>query len=188
MTNAPGTTVRLRPVAADQLPVLQNLAQLYRHDLAAFRDSYPDEAGRFRDGCLAEDQDDPDRRAYLVDVRLGEPGPTSSRSAGQQWQLAGFALVRGVEAGPRLLGEFFVVRSVRRLGVGRAAALAVLAAHPGQWLIPFQEENPRAARFWRQLATEVAGDSWREERRPVPDKPWIPPDVWLSLTTPAVPN
>lgn len=184
MTNAAVPVVRLRPVAADQLPVLQNLSQLYRHDLAEFRDSYPDEVGRFRDGRMSQYVEDPDCRAHLVHVRLGEPGPTSSRPAGKEWQLAGFALIRGLVAGPRLLGEFFVVRSVRRLGVGRAAALAVLAAHPGPWLIPFQEENPGAARFWRRLATEVVGDSWREERRPVPDKPWIPPDVWLSLTAP----
>jgi predicted acetyltransferase len=178
-------SVRLRPMSPDDEPVLARLWQLYRHDLATFRDSYPDDRGRFTGGRLPDYVHDPDRRAYLFDVHLGEPGSTGSRPAGQPWQLAGFVLVRGVEVGPRLMGEFFVVRSVRRLGVGRAAALSVMAAHPGEWLIPFQEENPGAARFWRLLATELTGETgqtWREQLRPVPEKPWIPPDVWLSLT------
>jgi len=181
------TTVRLRPATLDCEPVLQRLWQLYRHDLSEYRDSYPDETGRFKDGRLPDYFADPDRLAYLVDVHLGEPDATSSRPPGQPWQLAGFALVRGLAAGPRLMGEFFVVRSVRRLGVGRAAAKALLAAHPGQWWIPFQEENPQAARFWRQVAAEVARDAWREELRPVVGKPWIPPDVWLELPA-VVPN
>jgi hypothetical protein len=28
----------------------------------------------------------------------------------------------------------------------------------------------------------VAGDNFREERRPVPDKPDVPPDVWITIT------
>ena len=34
-------------------------------------------------------------------------------------------------------------------------------------------------RFWRRLGAEVLTDA-AEEPRPVPDKPHIPPDVWLS--------
>ena len=78
--------------------------------------------------------------------------------------------------------EFFVVRAARGHGVGRAAADALFALYPGAWEIPFQEENAVAARFWRRVAAETAGEGVREERRPVPGKPHIPPDVWLSLT------
>jgi hypothetical protein len=61
-------------------------------------------------------------------------------------------------------------------------AIEVLRRHPGRWEIAFQEENPGAARFWRGIATELAGDAYQEERRPVPGKPHIPPDVWLTFT------
>ncbi|MET0161600.1 MAG: GNAT family N-acetyltransferase, partial [Microbacteriaceae bacterium] len=59
---------------------------------------------------------------------------------------------------------------------------ALFALYPGRWQIPFQEENVTAARFWRGVAAEVAAGGVDEERRPVPGKPHIPPDVWLSLT------
>ncbi|WP_371872608.1 hypothetical protein [Streptomyces pacificus] len=37
--------------------------------------------------------------------------------------------------------------------------------------------------FWRRVATEVADDAWTEERRPVPARPDVPPDVWISFDT-----
>jgi predicted acetyltransferase len=95
----------------------------------------------------------------------------------------GFALVRGLEHDARVMGEFFVVRSARRSGVARAFAEHVVRSHPGRWEIAFQEDNVRAARFWRRLGAEVLHDV-TEEARPVPDKPHIPPDRWLTGTTP----
>jgi predicted acetyltransferase len=94
----------------------------------------------------------------------------------------GFAMVRGLSGQMRVVGEFFVVRAVRRRGVGRRAAAQLLRLHPGRWEIPFQEENPGAAGFWRRVAADLVGSSWREDRRPVPGKPHLPPDVWLRLT------
>ena len=63
--------------------------------------------------------------------------------------------------------------------MARAFAEQVVRAHPGPWWIAFQEENERAARFWRRLGAEVLTGSSRGAPRPVPDKPYIPPDVWL---------
>jgi predicted acetyltransferase len=111
---------------------------------------------------------DPDRCAYLV------------RHDGA---LVGFALVRGLSGDTRVMGEFFVVRAARRKRAGYQTALELFRLHPGHWEIPFQEENPGAARFWRRVAAQAAGDAVKEERRPVPDKPEIPPDTWLLLTT-----
>lgn len=159
--------VTVRPATDAVHPVLARLWQLYWHDLSEFRGSMPDADGVFVAGqferCLAT----PRLTLYLIESD-GRP--------------AGFAMVRPHE-GRHLMAEFFVVRAARRQGVGAAAARAVLARTPGAWSIPFQEENPAAARFWRRLASEV-GDDVAEERRPVPGKPHIPPDVWLSLTVP----
>jgi predicted acetyltransferase len=146
---------------------VERLWQLYRHDLSEFRGSLPDAAGVFHTRPLDPFlENDPDRRAHLV-LRDGP---------------VGFALVAGATTEPRLMAELFVVRAARREGVGRAAVDALFALYPGAWEIPFQEENVAAARFWRRIAAEVAGDGVREERRPVPGKPDIPPDVWLTLT------
>ena len=68
------------------------------------------------------------------------------------------------------------------------AALELLRLHPGCWGIPFQEENQGAARFWRRVATDIAGAACQEERRPVPGKQEIPPDTWLLLSTGAGPG
>ncbi|MEO7980211.1 MAG: GNAT family N-acetyltransferase, partial [Sporichthyaceae bacterium] len=160
----------LEPLTPEQRPVLERLWQLYRHDLGEFRGMLPDGGGLFSAGGLpAFLESHPDRIAYLV-RHDGRP--------------AGFALVRGLDAPPPTVSEFFLVRALRRQGVGYAVATEVLLRTPGPWVVAFQEENPGAARFWRRVATDLAGDTWSEQRVPVPDKPWLPPDVWLTLEVP----
>jgi predicted acetyltransferase len=160
------STLSLAPVTELTRPVVERLWQLYRHDLSEFRGSLPEVDGAFPTRSLSPFlEGDPDRRAHL----FLRDGPV------------GFALVSRTSSGARLMSEFFVVRAARRQGVGRAAVDALLALYPGAWEIPFQEENPAAARFWRHIAAEVARNGVHEERRPVPGKPQIPPDVWLSF-------
>ncbi len=160
----------IRPVTAESRPVLERMWQLYMHDLSQFRGTMPDAEGLYpRRRLLAYDAD-PGSRAYLIVT--GE-------------QVTGFTVARGLSSPPHSVGEFFVVRAARQRGVGFDAARELLRAHPGPWQIAFQDENPKAARFWRRFATAVAGDTWVEERRPVPNKPHIPPDVWITLDAPA---
>jgi predicted acetyltransferase len=167
----------IRRLSAEAQPVIERLWQLYRHDLSEFRGSHgpsgvrgtlPDEDGLFALRTLLPFlADDPDRAAYLF---YDDARPV------------GFALVTGVASEPRLMSEFFVVRGMRRHGVGRDAVRELFALHPGAWEIPFQESNVAAARFWREIAASVAGNGFREEQRPVPGKPEVPPDVWIRLT------
>jgi predicted acetyltransferase len=77
------------------------------------------------------------------------------------------------------MGEFFVIRSTRGRGTAAAFAREVLERHPGLWAVPFQNENPRAAAFWRRLAADVLGDVL-EETFAVPGKPHQPHDIWLT--------
>ena len=150
-----------------EAPVLERLWQLYLHDLSEFRDSHPNEDGLFKrdklEPFLAEDSG---LAAYLF-RRDGRP--------------VGFALGSGLAGEPHWIDHFFVVRSARTGGVGREVAAAAPRRHPGSWRIGFQNENPKAARFWRRLAAELGSDV-REELQPVPGKPHIPDDVILSLT------
>ncbi len=157
----------VRRVAPDEWPVVEHLWQLYAHDLSEFRGSAPDATGTFPPGRLPAYQHDRDRRGYLAWV-----GDVP----------AGFALVRDQPDGSgSMLGEFFVTRSTRGSGMARQLATHVLRERPGRWEIAFQEENPRAARFWRRLAADVLSDV-SEERLGVPGKPHLPPDVWLRGT------
>ena len=115
--------------------------------------------------------DDPDCTGFVI---------TDGTAAGA---LAGFAFVMGVASPPRHIGDFFVVRHYRRHGLGYAAARELLARYPGPWEIGFQVENTGVPDFWRRLATDVVGTQWREELRPVPGKPHIPDDHFLTFTT-----
>jgi predicted acetyltransferase len=166
----------LRPVTAETRPVIERLWQLYRHDLSefrgthgpeGFRGSLPDADGTFHTRPLAPFfEDDADRAAYVF-----YDGPNA----------VGFAFVSHLTSEARLMSEFFVVRGLRGHGIARAAVDELFALYPGAWEIPFQENNVAAARFWRRVAASVAGENVREELRPVPGKPEVPPDVWLTL-------
>jgi predicted acetyltransferase len=167
----------MRPLTAETRPVVEHLWQLYRHDLSEFRGTHgpsgfrgmlPDEDGTFHTrGLLPIFEDDADRVAYVL---YSGPSPV------------GFAFVSGLTSAARLMSEFFVVRALRGHGIARAAVDELFARHPGEWEIPFQENNIAAARFWRRVATDVAGANVREELRPVPGKPEVPPDVWITIT------
>ncbi|MEU4555875.1 GNAT family N-acetyltransferase [Micromonospora violae] len=159
----------LRSVLPGDLLLMERLWQLYRHDPSEFRDTLPDDVGLFTPGRLRTYLQDPDSAGYII-CRDTRP--------------VGFAFVSNLNIQPLRIAEFFVVRAVRRSGVGRLAAQQLFAKHRGHWEVPFQEENPGAARFWRRLAAEVCPTGYREERRAVPGKPHITPDTWLLLTEP----
>jgi predicted acetyltransferase/8-oxo-dGTP pyrophosphatase MutT (NUDIX family) len=156
--------LRVEAAEAGDWPMLERLWQLYQHDLSEFRHSTPGADGLFRTGRLPSYAEGADTAAYVA--HLGDVP-------------CGFALVRGIGTEQRLMGEFFVTRSAR--GAGRATAFAteVFRRHPGPWAVPFQNENARAAAFWRRLAGEVLADVV-EETFAVPGKPHLPHDVWLT--------
>jgi predicted acetyltransferase/ADP-ribose pyrophosphatase YjhB (NUDIX family) len=161
--------LRVDRVGEEDWPVVERLWQLYQHDLSEFRHSSPGADGLFQTRRL---------RTYAA----GADGSVGylARSGDAP---VGFGLVHDVSREPRLMGEFFLARSARGRGIAAAFAREVLARHPGRWAIPFQNENPRAAAFWRRLAAEVLHDV-SERTVGVPGKPHLPPDVWLSGTQP----
>ncbi|MBB4940519.1 aryl-alcohol dehydrogenase-like predicted oxidoreductase/predicted acetyltransferase [Streptosporangium album] len=159
--------MRLAQVA--DRPVVERLWLMFRHDLSEFRGVLPNSDGTFRSDRLQAAFADADWAPYLV---------TSGERP------VGFAVVRGLTGPTRVLNSFFVARGARRAGIGLRAVREVLAQHPGPWEVAFQDHNPAAVHFWRRVATEVAGRAWTEERRPVPDRPELPPDVWISFAVP----
>lgn len=142
---------------------------MFRHDMSEFGGLLPNADGTFRSDRLHMAFSEPGWAPYLL---------TSGDRP------AGFAFVRSLTAPTRVLNSFFVVRGARRARIGLHAVLEIAARHPGSWEVAFQDANVAAVHFWRRVATEISGDAWTEDRRPIPGRPELPPDVWISFNTP----
>lgn len=150
----------VRPVTTAELPVLERLWLMFRHDTFEFQGGLPYPDGRFRSDRLHAAVDDPGWVAFLV---------------WKQDRPVGLALVRALDQPVRLVNAFFIVRGLRRTGLGSLAVQEVLLKHPSSWEVAFQAEVEKAVRFWRRTATDIAGHGWTGERRAVPTKPDTPP-------------
>jgi predicted acetyltransferase len=161
----------LRPITDRDWPVVERLWQLYSHDMSEVRGTMPNDEGLYRAGRLPTYFGDPDRAGYLISYGNAP---------------AGFAFVQGLSGETRMIGDFFVVRAVRRRRVGYDVARELLHRFPGRWEIGFQAENPGAPEFWRRVVSDAVGTDWREELRPVPGKPHIPDDHFVVFEVRAV--
>jgi predicted acetyltransferase len=137
--------VSLERAHPSQRETLANLVQLYIHDFSEFltaqRKLAVEEDGRFADLLRLDDYwREPDRSVWFI------------RAGGQ---LAGFALLNARSHCDRPvdfnMGEFFVMRTFRRDGVGARAAIDLIAMHPGQWEIAISARNPPALAFWPRV-------------------------------------
>jgi predicted acetyltransferase len=132
------------------MPALAALAQLYQYDFSEIEGGVTSLDGRFR---------------YLDDLtdRLSHPASTAWLFRAIDLHLnvetlIGFAIVIPIEDGSadRAIDEFFILRKYRRLGVGRAAAGAIMTAAPGRWVVQGTRNNLGARTFWSQVIDEVA--------------------------------
>lgn len=132
-------------------PVLRRLLQLYLYDFTEFAPQELDEHGeysyRYLDHYWAP-TDDEERLPYLI------------RADGK---LAGFALVRRPTGGAWRMAEFFVLRTYRRHGVGRTAALHLFRMLGGDWQVAELAANLPAQAFWRRAIAEATHGTYTEE-------------------------
>lgn len=138
---------------------LENLMELYLHDFSEILGFAPRENGRYGYAGLDAYWSESGRFPHLI------------RADGQ---LAGFALVaRGsqVSGDPAIfdLVEFFVVRGLRRRGVGLIAASRIFSSLPGRWEVRVLEKNVGARIFWeRAVSSFTPGHfeacTWRSPR------------------------
>ena len=132
---------------------LANLLHLYVHDFSEFLGMKPSKEGWFSYPALPLYWSEAGRTAYLI--RL-------------EGSLVGFALVskRSVVSGdPTVsdLAEFFVVRGVRRRGVGKAAAHELFRSFPGKWEVRVAEFNRAAQSFWRKVIEQYVQGRFQSE-------------------------
>lgn len=158
----------LRRLTEADVPVVERLWQLYSHDMSEIRGTLPNAEGLYKPGRLATFLDSPDDvDGYAIWIRE---------------QPAGFAFIAGLAGELTTMGDFFVVRAVRRQRVGNDIVRELFARYRGAWEIGFQGHNRGAPEFWRRVISEAVGTDWHEGRRPVPDKPHIPDDHFILFT------
>jgi len=82
---------------------------------------------------------------------------------------AGFAMVArtpGVAAARQgveyRMAEFFILRAMRRLGIGRTAVQLILNRFAGRWEITEHLRNPAAVNFWRRVVAAYTGGRYQE--------------------------
>ena len=146
--------VSIAPVTADERALLERLVQLYAYDWSEILPAHLGGDGIFDGLPLDAYFADPARHALVARV---------------EGRLAGFALV---DEGSRLtedlavfdMAEFFVMRGLRRRGVGRAVAFAVFDRFPGRWEVRQRDENAAATAFWRRVIGGYTAGRYEEVR------------------------
>ena len=147
----------LRIATVDDRPTVGNLLQLYLHDMSAFVPTSISPDGRFAypylDRYWSEEGEAEGRVPFIFTVngelagfalrnshsRLGQPPPVSS------------------------IAEFFVLRTWRGQGIGRAATFALFEQFPGRWEVAQLRANEPAHRFWRRAIDAYTNGRFLEE-------------------------
>jgi predicted acetyltransferase len=146
--------VEIIPASEEQRQILANLLQLYAYDFSEFCDIEFEADGRFVYKDLPLYWREPHRHAFLV--------RTDNK-------LAGFALVKlgsEISGDPNVwdLVEFFVIRGLRRRGIGTKTAHEVWKKFPGRWEVRVLESNQTARQFWEWTIKRFVGKAVRPSR------------------------
>lgn len=145
-----------------QRAILANLLELYLHDFSEFHDVALGADGKFGYKSLPLYWSESGRHPFLLKVDGG-------------W--AGFAFVKTV---PGVLGdervwdmaEFFIVRGLRRRGIGTEIAHQVWRQFPGLWQVRVMESNAPVLGFWINAITTFMGKPIRSARVQVDGQVW----------------
>ena len=155
--------ISLEPATAADAGLLANLLELYIHDMSEFFTVEIGADGLFGYGKLPLYWSEPERRfAFLI------------RCGGK---VAGFALVtRGSPASDDPddldLAEFFVLRRLRRGGVGRCAATLLWDRMPGRWIVRVSLGNRPALPFWEDVISGYARGAFEQSERAGGEHGW----------------
>jgi len=147
----------LRIASLDDKPVIDNLLQLYMHDLSDYVPASIGPDGRFTYPYLDRywsEQGEAEGRVPFIFTMNGE--------------LAGFALKNsfsyvGQPPPVSSIAEFFVLRKWRRRGVGRAAAFTLFDRFEGCWEVTQLRANEPAHRFWLHVIGAYTNDRFLEQ-------------------------
>ncbi|MBS05239.1 MAG: GNAT family N-acetyltransferase [Gammaproteobacteria bacterium] len=152
--NIPRMDIKVTSAKNSERDILANLLNLYLHDFSEFDDVDIEPDGTFAYPYLDHYWEDPNRYPFII------------RADGT---LAGFALIR-ILSEPRTgesvieMSEFFVIRRLRRSGVGTAAARRLWDLFVGNWQVDVMAANVQALPFWRLAVEDYSEGAFTEER------------------------
>lgn len=144
--------VSLAPITTDELSLLRNLWQLYVHDFSDFVSTQLRDDGRFESD---------EEFAQLI------APPLTLHWIRADGQIAGFVFIRPhshLTGDPTVsdVAQFFVLRSYRNHGIGKAAAVLTFASCAGQWEVREMRSNVAAQAFWRSAIAMVTNGDYEE--------------------------
>ncbi len=145
-------SVKLQSITLADKAILANMFQLYLYEMSKYIGFDISEEGTF--------DYDPD----IITAYFHKPQHYPYFIINDN-KLAGFALVRNYPDNTCLIdmGQFFVLGSHMRQGVGRAAFDLCLKAHKGQWQVRVLPNNLAAQKFWKRAVSELTNDSFKVE-------------------------
>ena len=144
-------------------PIVGRLLQLYLHDFSEFA----------TDGGSTWDVNDEGVFQHKYFDSYWKDSGREPLLFRMDKKIVGFALLndwspsaRGIDCG---MGDFFVMRKYRRMGLGKCAALEIIRNRPVIWEIAVRDYNNPALNFWRSVVSsideftveEIAGDTKR---------------------------
>ena len=141
--------IDLIPATREQIPVMHQLACLYRYDLSEFTDWPVPKDGHYVYHHL-EDYWEDGYTPLLLKVNA---------------ELAGFVILENRKADDEIdfeFVEFFILRKFRGRGVGKYVAIRLFNMYSGRWLIKQLIANEPAIAFWRKLLSEYTAESFEE--------------------------
>lgn len=140
--------IEIAPAGPELESLLENLLELYAHDLSEYFDVPLQPSGRFGYPPLPLYWREEGRFPFIVKA---------------DQQIAGFILVsRGsrISHAPQVwdVAEFFIMRGYRKQGIGATAAAEVFRRFPGRWEVRVLENNVPALAFWKSAIRSFAMD------------------------------
>ncbi len=141
--------VTFKSASWDDKPVLARLLELYQHDMTPY---WPQDLNVHGEYGFAVDR-------YLRNPRL------SATLFFVDGRHAGFGLVDpdvSLAGNEFWMGQFFVLRKYRRLGVGRAGAFHLFDRFAGLWEVGQMPLNLPARDFWRRTIGAYTGGDFVE--------------------------
>jgi predicted acetyltransferase len=152
--------MEIRLVDRSEAQVVDNLLELYCHDMAEWFLLEAREDGRYGYPPERVWNDETDvHLAYLGRIPVG-------------FALVGPGERSGGAPGAKDLKEFFVVRRHRGSGLGERLARHVWNRYPGPWLVRVYRGNRPALPFWRAIVARYTDGAFDEEAREDSGREW----------------
>lgn len=139
--------MKVELVASESPDIIRNMFQYYIYDMSEYAKFSPNDDG-----------------TYIVDESVIELNTYWTESNHYPFlikvdgELAGFSLLREFPfvEGYYDIGQFFILRKYKGLGIGKQAFELSVKHLPGKWITRVLPNNSGALKFWEKVISEVA--------------------------------